>query len=432
MSNEEYIRQRLQQQRQLDEDNGDNQRLRQHQQQLGRKRENGNDDKKSTEVSLQKVIIAASVISVILLVIVYILFIPEKSYPVVYSLPDPPALEGSLSANSFLSSAEKLFEGKIEGPETIVHQKGHFYTGTADGRILHIHNSVIQTVARLGKEHCDGSNYLAEPACGRPLGMKFDPDGYLVVIEPYSGLYRVNVATGDVHLLLPSGVMIDGRPLNFLNSLDIASDGNIYVTDSSTYQRRDFVMDLLDGRPTGRLLRYDPVRNSTEILLDGLRFANGVQLSRYEDFVLVCETFAARIMKYNIKGIKAGRAEVFVENLPGLPDNIKSSSSGGFWVAMPTVRFQGMKISVLDFLASRTFTRFLLSKLYGVISLDSFSPSHGTMVVELNGKGEIVRTLMDLEGKNLQGISEVEDVVGVLYFGSFRSSYMARLDSSRL
>lgn len=35
-------------------------------------------------VSLQKIIIATSVISVILLVIVYILFIPEKSYPVVY------------------------------------------------------------------------------------------------------------------------------------------------------------------------------------------------------------------------------------------------------------------------------------------------------------------------------------------------------------
>jgi len=57
---------------------------------------------------------------------------------------------------------------------------------------------------------------------------------------------------GDVHLLLPSAVTIDGRSLNFLNSLDVASDGMIYLTDSSVYARRDFLLDALDGRPTGR------------------------------------------------------------------------------------------------------------------------------------------------------------------------------------
>ena len=58
---------------------------------------------------------------------------------------------------------------------------------------------------------------------------------------------------GDSHLLLPSSVVIDGRPLNFLNDLDIDSDGNIYFTDTSRYQRRDFVLDLVDSRGTGRL-----------------------------------------------------------------------------------------------------------------------------------------------------------------------------------
>jgi sugar lactone lactonase YvrE len=53
-------------------------------------------------------------------------------------------------------------------------------------------------------------------------------------------------------VLLPSGVLINGQKLNFLNNLDIASDGLIYLSDSSVYQRHDFLMDLLDGRPTGR------------------------------------------------------------------------------------------------------------------------------------------------------------------------------------
>jgi len=39
------------------------------------------------------------------------------------------------------------------------------------------------------------------------------------------------------------------------------------------------------------------LHNSTEVLLSNLHFANGVQLSRYDDFVLVAETTRARIMK---------------------------------------------------------------------------------------------------------------------------------------
>lgn len=33
--------------------------------------------------------------------------------------------------------------------------------------------------------------------CGRPLGMRFDKDGYLIVADAYLGLYKINVATGN-------------------------------------------------------------------------------------------------------------------------------------------------------------------------------------------------------------------------------------------
>ena len=45
-------------------------------------------------------------------------------------------------------------------------------------------------------------------------------------------------------------------------------------------------------------MAFDPVANTTEVLVDGLHFANGVQLSKNEDFVLISETSAARIMRY--------------------------------------------------------------------------------------------------------------------------------------
>ena len=37
-----------------------------------------------------------------------------------------------------------------------------------------------------------------EEHCGRPLGMRLDSEGYLVVLDAYLGLFRVNVATGNI------------------------------------------------------------------------------------------------------------------------------------------------------------------------------------------------------------------------------------------
>ena len=41
-----------------------------------------------------------------------------------------------------------------------------------------------------------------EPTCGRPLGMRKDKDGYLIVADAYLGLFKVNVATGNSYILL--------------------------------------------------------------------------------------------------------------------------------------------------------------------------------------------------------------------------------------
>ena len=35
-----------------------------------------------------------------------------------------------------------------------------------------------------------------EPNCGRPLGLRLDAEKYLVVLDAYKGLYRVNTVTG--------------------------------------------------------------------------------------------------------------------------------------------------------------------------------------------------------------------------------------------
>jgi len=41
-----------------------------------------------------------------------------------------------------------------------------------------------------------------------------------------------------------------------------------------------------------------------------------------------------RCMKVWLKGEKAGKAETFVDNLPGAPDNIRLGSDGHYWIAL--------------------------------------------------------------------------------------------------
>jgi sugar lactone lactonase YvrE len=76
------------------------------------------------------------------------------------------------------------------------------------------------------------------------------------------------------------------------NAVVEASDGSVYFSDASTkFENDKWVLDLLEAKPYGRLLKYDPITRKTTVLLDGLWFANGVALSPREDYIVICETW---------------------------------------------------------------------------------------------------------------------------------------------
>ena len=53
------------------------------------------------------------------------------------------------------------------------------------------------------------------------------------------------------------------------------------------------------------------------------------------------------IYRYHLKGVDEGKTEVFVDNLPGLPDNIRPSSHGGYWVGIAVVRKEPFMLDLL-------------------------------------------------------------------------------------
>jgi sugar lactone lactonase YvrE len=217
--------------------------------------------------------------------------------------------------------------------DVLVDDDGSVISGLDDGRIVRIdvEQHTITQIANTG---------------GRPSGLEFDPERWLVVCDADHGLLRVDPSSGTIEVLLTE---IDGRPMSFCNNAAVAADGTIYFTDSSTKFGLDhWKAELLEHSATGRLLRLTPDGTVTT-LLDRLAFPTGVALAPDESCVVVAETGAYRLRRLWLTGPRPGDDEPFVPVLPGFPDNISTGTDGLIWTAVASPRNR-----VLDFLLPRT------------------------------------------------------------------------------
>lgn len=116
---------------------------------------------------------------------------------------------------------------------------------------------------------------------------------------------------------------------------------------------------------------------------------------------------------------------MFVENMPGFPDNIRPSSSGGYWVAAATIR-ANPGFSMLDFLSDKPFIKRMIFKLFSQETVMKFVPRY-SLVLEVSDSGAFRRSLHDPDGQVVTYVSEAHEHDGYLYLGSFRSPFICRL-----
>jgi sugar lactone lactonase YvrE len=314
-------------------------------------------------------------------------------------------MEGVYEPNEGLLNAELIGAGLLYGPEDVaIDEEGRLYAGSGDG--------VIQRVLP------DGQVEVFATTGGHPLGLDFDTEGNLIVCEPVQGQLLSVDHEGNVTILTQQ---VDGVPLNYVDDVDVASDGKIYFSDASDkFVFGQEIYDLLESRPHGRLLQYNPQTAETKVLLDGLYFANGVALSTDEDFVLVNETGRYRITRYWLEGKLAGTSEIFAENLPGLPDGISSNGNGTFWIA-----YYAIRSFLTEFMHPYPCIKALASMLPLEIWDILVEPSG--FMVGMDEEGEPFVSYQDLEGSHLSNITSVEEYEGFLYLGTFQGSVIGRL-----
>ena len=103
----------------------------------------------------------------------------------------------------------------------------------------------------------------------------------------WQGLLEVN-ADGSVKTLTDEA---EGLKFKLTDGVDVAVDGLIYFSDASyKYSLKEHLFDILEGRPYGRLLSFDPSTNETKVLARDLFFPNGVVVSPDQNSVIFCES----------------------------------------------------------------------------------------------------------------------------------------------
>ena len=335
-------------------------------------------------------------VGIILLTVLYFLLWPVPFDPAAWTPEELPPLTGEYEPNTRLSATERLEVGL--GPEDVAFDsQGRLYTGLGDGRIMRCKPGVSKA-----EVFCDTE--------GRPLGLEFDAAGNLIVADAIRGLLEVS-PNGDVTLLCD---MVDGVPVLFADDLDIAQDGAIYFSDLSIkYSFSESMRDFFEFRPNGRLYVYDPKTEKAQLVLEGLYGANGVAVSPDQSYVLVAETYTYRVQRYWLAGPKEGESEIFIDNLPGWPDNITSNGKDTYWLALPIGPGAREKF---DPILSKPFLRKVIYR------LPEFTRNSVPMpcgyVLGLDREGRITHNLQDPSGEKYANITSATEHEGMLYLGS--------------
>jgi ribose transport system permease protein len=313
-----------------------------------------------------------------------------------------------------LSAADHIGLGELEGPEDVILDRDdHLYCGTRHGEIV-----------RFFAPDYRSSEVFAHTG-GFPLGLAFDREGTLLSCVGAMGLYAISKSGKVTQLSAETSrsytSVVDDARLRDPNDLDVGPDGRIYFTDSTTrYDAHDWAIDSIEGRPTGRLLVFDPKTGQTRTLLDNYRYANGVCLAHDGKSVFFAESWACRVHRYWIEGPKAGTAECVIKDMPGYPDNINRASDGNYWMAWLGMRTPSFDLALRHPAFRKRMTRRLPQDEWLFPNINTGG------VVKFSAEGRIIETLGDMTGQSHPMVTSMREHKGNLYVGGILNNRVGR------
>ena len=346
------------------------------------------------------------------------LALSQCSSPIVatkWQAPENRGFTGVFAQNDVLSSAQHFSLGNFQGPEDIaVNALGEVVASSQEGYIL--------------KFDPDSQSY--EPWAftgGKPLGMRFDSSGNLIVADALLGLLAID-SSANIRILANHH---QGQPFGFVDAVAIASNGEIYFTDaSSRYSVREHLtpeaashLDILAHGGHGAVYQYSPNTGTVVKLVDGLQFANGIVVSHDEQALLVNETGRYRVIKISISSDSRGKITTLVNNLPGFPDNISRHYPSGYWLGLIAPRN-----ALLDKLSQWPRLRESIAMLPKAAQPKAQAYGH---IVLIDNAGEVEFSLQDPSGTVHMTTGAMPDG-NALWISSLTASTVAHFDLTSL
>ena len=351
-------------------------------------------------------ILKRGVLAALLLGVLYLVAWPIPLEPRAFEPAPDPGLTGAFAPNTILGRAERLpLPEGADGPEDIAVLADGIYTADVHGGLFRLDGTAFERVADLG---------------GRPLGLDEGPDGALYIADSFRGVMRWTPEDG----LEPLVTEIDGEPVIYANQLDVARDGTVYFSTSTSRfdpatmggTKPTSVMAIFEQSETGYVARRDP-DGTVEKIAESFVYTNGLALGPDESYLLIAETGRAAIHRLWLKGPREGELEPFLTGLPGYPDNLEPGESGSFWVAYASPRVP------VEALMPYPFLRKVVWRLGPTVRP---APIEHGIVAQYSAGGEVLRVVQDAEGT--LGITTGARVVGDhLYVSFLEGPVMARL-----
>lgn len=325
--------------------------------------------------------------------------------PELLHLPKTSLIDAKFPTNTYLQEVEKLGEGQLKKPEDVsIDKEGILYTATSDGWIKRLHKN----------GSLENWKWVEN---GSLLGLTALAAGGVAVCDTEMGLLKV---TEDGVTILAS--QFNGKDIKFADDVIEARDGSLYFSIPSTkFFYSEWHLDLLEAKPNGQLLKYNPTTNEVTLVLDNLAFANGVALSSAQDYLIVCETWKFRCLKYWLTGDLQGKTEVFIDNLPDGPDNINLAPDGSFWIALVQLTAKGF-----NFVHTSKIAKHLIATFPKLLDIMQAFNKKAT-IVRVSADSKVLEKYDDPVGKVVTFVTSAVEHEGHLYLGSLANNFVGKL-----
>jgi ribose transport system permease protein len=332
--------------------------------------------------------------------------------------PAPSLQRGSDSPyaqNDRLINAQAIGLDQVEGPEDVIlDRQDRLYGATRDGNVIRFSGPNF--------EHREVFAHIG----GRPLGMQFDKDENLIVAVAGMGVYGVKP---DRHVFKVTDEtnrtwykLNDDSRLRMADDLDIAPDGKIYFSDCTTrYEMTTNTLDLIEGRPNGRLVVFDPVTQKTRTLINHFHFPNGICIAHDGRSVLVASTTLCKVYRYWIEGEKKGELEIVLDEIPGNCDNINRASDGTYWLALV-----GIRTPAFDLASRMPSFRLRMVKETPIDEWLAPGLNHGC-VLKFTEDGKVLESFWDPTGVSHSTLTSMREHKGYLYLGGLENNRIGRI-----